>query len=288
QMADAVRRGGLQPTDDPVAADALVWCSPDPAGLAEVLGSSIRLRWVQLPYAGVERFLEAMTPERIFTCAKGIYGPSVAEMTLGLLITAFRRIDCYAKASSWSPLPQRPLAGAHVAILGGGGIGRALASMLQPLESRVTIVRRERRLVNGASVATFEQLAPVVTRADAVVLALPLTAETTGLVDMGFLRSMKPTAWLVNVARGRIVNTDDLVRALDEGLIAGACLDVTDPEPLPDGHRLWGLSNCIITPHVANTPEVGDAPLLAQVEENCRRFAAGVPLDGVVDQMAGY
>ncbi len=99
---------------------------------------------------------------------------------------------------------------------------------------------------------------------------------------------MKPTAWLVNVARGGVVVTDDLVRALEEHTIAGAALDVTDPEPLPDGHRLWQLDNAIVTPHVASSDELGAADLAALVEENCRRFRTGRPLRGVVDPAAGY
>ncbi|MGH9292241.1 MAG: NAD(P)-dependent oxidoreductase [Acidimicrobiales bacterium] len=293
-VVPVVLRAGLHVTDDLASADAIIWCSPDPTGLSEALEAAKGARWVQLPYAGIERFVGFMTPERIFTCAKGIYGPAVAEMALTLLLTVFRRIDRYVGASAWEGLPQQSLAGSHVVILGGGGIGRSLVAMLQPLDARVTVVRRSGEPIDGASVVDGGVLESGPARqdllgsADAVVLALPLTPETSALVDLAFLQEMKPSAWLVNVARGRIVVTDDLVKALDERTIAGACLDVTDPEPLTTGHRLWRLSNCIVTPHVANTPELGGASLLAQVEENCRRFAAGETLDGIVDQAGGY
>jgi phosphoglycerate dehydrogenase-like enzyme len=124
--------------------------------------------------------------------------------------------------------------------------------------------------------------------ADVVVLALALTPETKGLVNSTFLRAMRPHAWLVNVARGGHVVTDDLVAALRAGTIGGAALDVTDPEPLPDGHALWSLPNCIVTPHIGNTPEMG-LPLIAErVQRNVAHFASGEPLEGVVDVGLGY
>jgi len=99
---------------------------------------------------------------------------------------------------------------------------------------------------------------------------------------------MKSTAWIVNVARGRHIDTDALVDALDRNVIGGAALDVTDPEPLPDGHPLWALPNCIVTPHVANTREMGRVVLARRVTENVRRFGAGEPLLGLVDVELGY
>ena len=124
--------------------------------------------------------------------------------------------------------------------------------------------------------------------ADAVFVALALTEETRGIVAAPQLRVMRPHAWLVNVARGAHVVTDDLVRALQEGWIGGAGLDVTDPEPLPDSHPLWALPNCVITPHTGNTPEMGQRLLADRIRENVTRFAAGEPLLGVVDVLAGY
>jgi phosphoglycerate dehydrogenase-like enzyme len=124
--------------------------------------------------------------------------------------------------------------------------------------------------------------------ADLVVLALALTPETHGMFSAEEFGLMEDHAWIVNVARGGHIVTDDLVEALRSGVIGGAALDVTDPEPLPDGHPLWTMPNCIITPHVGNTPEMAK-PLLAQrVSENVRRFARGEPLLGLVDVDAGY
>ena len=119
-------------------------------------------------------------------------------------------------------------------------------------------------------------------------LALALTPETEGLFDARRLALLPSHAWIVNVARGGHIVTDDLVAALRAGTIGGAGLDVTDPEPLPDGHPLWALPNCIITPHVGNTPEMAVPLLAARVEENVRRYLAGEDLLGTVDSSAGY
>jgi D-3-phosphoglycerate dehydrogenase len=288
QIGAALTEVGLEVTTDPEKADALVWCAPGPSGMAAVLQQAARVRWVQLPYAGVERFSRLIDDQRTWTCAKDIYGPSVAEFTLGLLIAGMRRIDRYAVATHWQPLPEATLARSKVAIFGAGGIGRSLTEMLLPLGAEVTVVSRSGGAVPGAHAVAEDQAREILSSADAVVLALPLTPATTGLVDSSFLASMKPTAWLVNVARGRVVVTDDLVHALEVGQIAGAALDVTDPEPLPAGHRLWELENAIITPHVANTGALGARELVELVSENGLRFSAGEPLLGLVDPHLGY
>lgn len=287
-LAAAVEAGGGSPVEEVADAEALVWCDWRPGGLAEVLAEAPGLEWVQLPYAGIEAFSSLLDEKRTWTCAKGIYGSSVAEFALGLMLAGLRRIDRYARASEWSPLPQRTLEGSTVAILGAGGIGLALARMLQPIGAKVSLVSR-----SGARVEEFDTLpesatAEAVATADVVVLALPLTPATTGLVDRRFLAAMREDAWLVNVARGGVVVTDDLVEALEEASIGGAALDVTDPEPLPAGHRLFQLENAIVTPHVANTSETGTADLSRLVTENTRRFLAGETLLGLVDPRLGY
>ncbi|MDQ6742036.1 MAG: hydroxyacid dehydrogenase, partial [Candidatus Dormibacteraeota bacterium] len=133
-----------------------------------------------------------------------------------------------------------------------------------------------------------QPLAEAARDADLVFLAAPLTPETAGMVGAGELRAMGPQAWIVNVARGGLIRTEDLVRALSEGWIAGAGLDVTDPEPLPEGHPLWDLDNCLITPHVASVEELAREPYARLVTENVRRFAEGRELLGLVDPERGY
>jgi phosphoglycerate dehydrogenase-like enzyme len=121
-----------------------------------------------------------------------------------------------------------------------------------------------------------------------VVLALALTPDTEGIIGRAELARMSERGWLVNVARGKHIVTDELVEALRGGVIGGAGLDVTDPEPLPDDHPLWSVPNCIITPHVANTPEMALPLLAARITENVRRWASGEPLIGLVDPSLGY
>ncbi|NNF70015.1 MAG: hypothetical protein HKN01_09605 [Acidimicrobiia bacterium] len=153
----------------------------------------------------------------------------------------------------------------------------------------MTVVRRSPVSLPGADhTVTFAGVHEAVRDADVVVLAAALTDETRGMVDAAFLSAMADDAWLINVARGGLVVTSELVDALRNETIAGAALDVTDPEPLPDDHPLWGLSNCIITPHVGNTPDMG-LPLIAErVRQNVKRWIAGEPLIGPVDVAAGY
>ena len=183
----------------------------------------------------------------------------------------------------------RNLLGARVTILGGGGITESLVRLLQPLDCHITVVRRTAHHLDGVDdVLEADRYADALPGADLVVLALALTPETEGIIAADELSLMEDHAWLVNVARGRHVVTDDLVDALRDGAIGGAGLDVTDPEPLPHGHPLWTLPNCIITPHVGNTPEMA-MPLLAErISANVRRFADGEELIGPVDVDAGY
>jgi phosphoglycerate dehydrogenase-like enzyme len=132
------------------------------------------------------------------------------------------------------------------------------------------------------------QLDAAIPDADVVVIALALTQHTRGIVDAAFLSRMAAHAWLVNVGRGGHVVTDDLVAALLEQRIGGAALDVTDPEPLPQGHPLWSIPRCIITPHIGNTPEMGLPLIAARVRDNVARYVAGEPLVGLVDVELGY
>jgi phosphoglycerate dehydrogenase-like enzyme len=286
----AVRRGGGVVVDDPAEADAIVWNHPrDSTGLPELLVAGPSIRWVQLPFAGIEPFLPLIDDERIWTCGKGVYAEPVAEMALGMLLAGMRRLVGYARETTWSSRQGINLLDAHITILGGGEITRALISMLTPFRVRVTVVRRREEPVEGAArVLPTSRLIEAVTGADAVVLALALTPETERIVDAAVLAAMEPHAWLVNVARGRHVDTDALVAALTAGAIGGAALDVTDPEPLPDGHPLWSAPNCLITPHTANTPEMAAPLLAARTEANVARFARGEDLIGLVDVTAGY
>ncbi len=183
----------------------------------------------------------------------------------------------------------RVLAGSRVTVLGGGGITRCLLPLLAPFGCDVTVVRRSDESVAGADrTITTNRLHEVLPRTDVLVLALALTAETTGVIGARELAALPDHALLVNVARGGHVVVGDLVDALAAGRLGGAALDVTDPEPLPDDHPLWSEPRCLITPHVANTPEMGLALLEPFVAENVRRFCTGEELLAPVDVALGY
>jgi phosphoglycerate dehydrogenase-like enzyme len=247
---------------------------------------------VQLPWAGVEYYTEAglFDHERVWTCGKGVYAEPVAELALALAVGGLRNVPEYTQATSWTDALGTSLYDGAVTILGAGGIAETLISLLAPMRTRVTVVRRDGgRPMPGAAVTVGRDgLDDALTLADAVFVALALTDETRGIIGAPELRRMQAHAWLINVARGAHVVTDDLVQALEEGWIGGAGLDVTDPEPLPDGHPLWSLPNCVITPHTGNTPEMGQRLLAVRIRDNVARFAAGEPLLGVVDVAAGY
>jgi phosphoglycerate dehydrogenase-like enzyme len=139
-----------------------------------------------------------------------------------------------------------------------------------------------------ATVVDADHLVDALTNADAVVMAMALTEETTAMIGRPELEVMSRHAWIVNVGRGKHIDTDALVWALQNNVIGGAALDVTDPEPLPPGHPLWSLDNCVITPHVGNTADMVPALLGQRITANVKLFAAGQPLLGVVDPTLGY
>jgi phosphoglycerate dehydrogenase-like enzyme len=189
----------------------------------------------------------------------------------------------------WSGPHGTNLLGGRVTILGGGGITESLVRLLQPFDCHITVVRNRVRDMDGVDIVLeADRYADALPGADLVVLALALTPDTEGMIASGELEMMERHAWLVNVARGRHVVTDDLVQALDEELIGGAALDVTDPEPLPADHPLWRSPRCIITPHVGNTPEMAVPLLSARITENVRRYADGDELLGPVEPDLGY
>ncbi len=288
-MCDAVREAGGEVCD---LSQATALMFADPAAddsFAELISQGPAVQWIQLPYAGIENFAHHLDHNHIWTCGKGVYAPPVAEWVMTALLSAFRDFPTFAKAASWPAQTGQNLLGARLTVLGGGGITRCLLDLLAPWGCRVTVVRRNPAPLNGATeVVGPERLFEAVADADAVIVALALTSKTMGIISAETLAAMRSNTWLINVGRGGHVITDDLVAALRGGVIAGAVLDVTDPEPLPDGHPLWALDNCLITPHIANTPEMG-LPLIAnRVRENIERWIAGAELLGHVDVSLGY
>lgn len=298
---EAVRRGGGRVLPRDVdgngvgSPDGVIWVTGSPAGLLELIGQYPSLRWAQLPMAGVEGLAEAglfadpRASHLTWTCAKGSFGQPVAEHALALALAGLRQLKVRAEARSWGPQMGLSLYDAPVTVLGAGGITLELLALLKPFRCQVTVVRRSAVPVPGAHrTVTTAHLDDVLPSALVVFVAPALVPSTVNIISARELSLMRPDAWLVNVGRGRHVDTAALVDALTRRAIGGAALDVTEPEPLPDGHPLWSLDNCLITPHTANTRHMSQPLLAERIEDNVRRLAGGRPLVGTVDTVAGY
>jgi len=295
-FADAVRAGGGEITELSERTRGIVWLSSaEPQRLVEALERNPQVEWVQLPWAGVDAFADVLAPfadrpRPLWTSAKGAYSQPVAEHALTLALALLRVVPTRVRATSWSGVPEgRSLYGLSVVVVGAGGIVTELLNLLEPFRTEVTVVRRSSEPVPGAAcTVTTDRLAEVLPGADVVVIAAALTGDTTNLIGAAELAMMKPAAVLVNIARGGLVDTNALTAALAAGSIQGAGLDVTAPEPLPDGHPLWTEPRAIITPHSADTPDM-TAPLLAErIRVNVAAFLGDGRFVGVVDPAAGY
>ena len=283
--------GVVAPLDD--ATRGIVWTAASGAGeLEAVLDAHPRVGWVQLPWAGVDAFAGVLRrfagDGRVWTSAKGAYAQPVAEHALMLALAVLRELPRRVRAGRWEVDEHgRSLYGAEVVILGAGGIATELLRLLQPFGVRATVVRRRDEPV-AVRTATAEGLDDELARAEVVFVAAALTEGTRGVIGAAELQRMPRGGVVVNVARGGLVDTDALVSALESGHLGGAGLDVTDPEPLPDGHPLWTAPNCIVTPHVADTEDMV-VPLFAQrVARNVQAFGSGGGFEGRIDPAAGY
>ena len=270
---------------------ALIWTDYSaPEKLAAVLEQNPQIEWVQLPFAGVDAFADVLSAPVKFTSAKGSYKEPVAEHALALSLALGRKIPVRVRATSWGKREAVSFYDSNVLIVGAGGITEELIGMLKPFRASISVCRNQAELpVQGSSdVFGVEQLAKKISKADLVVIACALTDKTRGLFDLKLISKMKPTAFLVNVARGPIIKTADLVTALDQGLIAGAAVDVTDPEPLPDGHPFFGRDDLIVTPHTADTKEIVMRHFAIRVQQNVKAFLGQGLWIGEVDPERGY
>ena len=266
---------------------------------AEGVAAATRLKWVQTLGAGVEWLL---TPEvrrredlRV-TNASGIHAQPIAEHVFGFVLMFARQLHRAVRqqsARSWSGDALIPgvstLSGATLGIVGPGAIGRRIAELAAAFGMRVIALKRTPGLVPGAErIFGPGQLIPFLKEAEYVVNTLPLTAQTRGFFGPAEFAAMRSDAVLINIGRGATVQTDALVEALRSGSIAGAALDVTDPEPLPADHPLWDLDNVILTPHYAGTHPGYVQRASAIFLENLARYVAGNELVNLVDKHAGY
>jgi phosphoglycerate dehydrogenase-like enzyme len=295
-FVDAVRAGGGTVAELSPETRGVVWLSArDASELTRVLAENPQIEWVQLPWAGVDGF-SAVLPEYagkslpLWTSAKGAYSQPVAEHALALTLALLREFPKRVVATSWAKEKTGiSLFGLNVLIIGAGGIAVELIRILEPFGVHITVVRRSEKPMHGAErTFTADHLDELLPEADVVVVAAAFTEGTSKLIGARQLAAMKPSAVLVNIARGGLIDTDALTEALANGTIAGAGLDVTDPEPLNDGHPLWTEPRVIITPHSADTPQM-TAPLLAErIRVNVEAFLGDGRFVGVVDPAAGY
>lgn len=266
----------------------------------EFLAAATRLRWVQAWSAGVDRYMKLpglVENDRIvFTNMRGVHGPAIAEHAFAMLLSLTRDLGAFRdaqKKSVWDRAASdrmTTLAGRTMLVVGMGGIGTEIARRAHGFDMRVLgIVRTKREPPPFVDeLGTSEDLDRLLGQADVVAVALPLTEETRGLFDARRFARFKEGSRLLNVGRGAIVDTKALLAALESGRLAGAGLDVTDPEPLPEDHPLWARDDVVITPHVSARAELTRERRWELLRENLRRFSAGEELLNVVDKRLGY
>lgn len=248
--------------------------------VSEVMARMTRLEVVQTLTAGVDN-VRAAVPEGVTLCnGRGIHDTSTAELALTLTLASLRGIPGFVRdhdRHTWAPRWRLALADRRVLLVGYGAIGAAVEARLAPFE--VEVVRVARSVREG--VHPVEDLPALLPDADVVILLVPLTDATRGLVDAGFLARMKDGALLVNVSRGAVVVTDDLVAALASGRITAA-IDVVDPEPLPPESPLWDVPGLLVSPHVGGASSAMWPRAHRLVREQLARYAAGQPLANVM------
>ena len=288
-MLGAMLPEDVRPANPPIPLvddlDRVVFYVPrymGPVADLEIIARMPNLKVVQLLTAGFDNALRYV-PRNVTLCnAGGVHDASTAELAVGLILASLRGLDEFARAmpsGTWVYARRDALADKRVLVIGAGGVGRAVQRRLEPFETDVTMAARSAR-PGVVATADVSVLLPTV---DVVVLAVPLTEDTTGLVDDAFLSRMRDGALLVNISRGPVVDTDALMRHAAMGRIRAA-LDVTDPEPLPAGHPLWTLPGVLVSPHVGGNTSAFLPRARKLVAEQLRRFAAGEPLASVVSR----
>jgi phosphoglycerate dehydrogenase-like enzyme len=276
--------------------EAEIMLSPPPFP-PDLIERAPKLRWLQLTSAGAEPVLGTEIMRRIVvTTSSGMHATPVGEYTLGLMIMLAKRWPLITRAQvghRWvEAIIPSELYGKTAGIVGMGHIGEEVGRLAKAFSMKVLGLRRSAASRTVSSVADevvpVNDLAYLLRESDYVVLTLPLTKETQHLIGEAELRSMKRSAFLVNVARGAIVDEAALVRALQEGWIAGAALDVFEREPLPDESPLWDMDNVVVSPHNAGNTEIYAQRTVDLFCENLQRYLAGEKLENVVDPERGY
>jgi phosphoglycerate dehydrogenase-like enzyme len=280
--------------------------TPEQLGKAEIifgwpeqehLRTATNLRWLQLPSAGADSYMDREVyhhQDILLTNSSGVFGLPIAEHVFAMILAYNRNLTEYAwqqKESKWKGIRRtKDFYGSTIGIIGMGDIGTEVAKRAKALGAKVLGVKRT---LSAAPeyvdrIYTTEALDEVLEQSDYVVLAVPGTKKTTGLITEERLRKMKPDAFLVNIGRGTLVDQEALIRALREGWIGGAGLDVTTPEPLPQDSPLWELSNVIITPHASGSSPSNDIRRMGIFLRNLERYLSGQTLENLVNFEEGY
>jgi phosphoglycerate dehydrogenase-like enzyme len=279
---------------DCAEAEALLRWEMSGRVVGQLVSRMPRLRWLHTPSAGVDHILkpEVVRHPLVLTNSAGVHAIPIAEHVLTMVLVVAKQVPAYLanqRAHQWQRPPAVEAYRQTLSIVGTGHIGQEVARRAQGLGMRTIGTRRHPAPTPFIDqVYPDERLQEMLAQADYVAITCPLTPETVGLIGEGPLRAMRDSAWLINVARGRIVQEDALLRALRERWIAGACLDVFAAEPLPKESPFWDLPNVIVTPHNSwSSPRIHERTVELYLE-NLQRFLKGEPLLNVVDKVRGY
>lgn len=296
-LLDAERKGDVAASRelDLLLADAEVIFGLDlPSDLTR---RAAGLRWVQVISAGIDHLIrkDILASEVTITNIKGMSATPIAEFVIAVALAFVKRLPYCGelqRQKRWQAFPTASLQSKTIGIIGLGSIGREVARLSRAFG--MTVIATSRTAGRTGAVSDVDRMLPkdqlpqLLAESDFVVLSLPLTEETKGLVGEKEFRAMKPTAYLINVARGGIVDEAALVRALEQGWIAGAGLDVFAVEPLPADSRLWELPNVVLSPHVSGGIEDEFELATDLFIDNLKRYLKGDRLHNVVDKEQGY
>lgn len=250
-----------------------------------------RLRWIYSASAGIDFYPRWLLEAPLVTCGRGVASDEIADYVIAAIYLQAKDLEAVRARSlaQWRQAPLGRVTGSTVGIIGLGAIGTAVAQRMLALGARVVATRRRQHLPNPVrGVELVDNLPDVVAVADHLVLALPATDATRLLINGALLSHAKPTAHVINIARGSVLDQDALLDALDAGRLGFATLDVTEPEPLPGDHRLWTHPRVRLTPHISSNYTLLRGALFEKVTQNLDRFVRGEALEDVVDPLAGY
>ena len=278
-------------------ADAVLYCMGPGIPLKTVWDLAPRVQWVHSLSAGLESILfpalvESTVP---MTNGRGVFKESLGEFVVASILhfaKDLRRMVRSQEAGQWDQFDVEMVAGKTLGVIGYGEIGRAAAVRAHALGMKIHVIRRRPQLSDEDPIVsksfTVAERAEMMAGVDYLLAAAPLTGETRGLVGAAELARMKPSAVVINVGRGPVIDEAALIAALRDGTIKGAALDVFDKEPLPEGHAFWGLSNVLLSPHCADHTATWTDEAMQFFLENLGRYESGQPLLNLVDKKSGY